>query len=104
MARHAAYRFSMLTVVAVDWAVGTSGGLPQLDPVALGIGDPAESTYTLHVLRLSSYVRSLGAQLSEHRVQITDPEVDHDLLRTGPEVVGLGRERREHRRPGLLTP
>jgi hypothetical protein len=52
-------------------------GLPQLDPIALGIGDPAEST---------------------------DTEVDHDLLVTGPEVVGLGFERREHRRRGFLTP
>ena len=37
-----------------------SGGLPQLDPIALGIGDPAESTDTLHVLRLCSHVRSLA--------------------------------------------
>ena len=29
-----------------------SGGLPQLDPIALGIGDPAEPADTLHVLRL----------------------------------------------------
>ncbi len=45
-----------------------SGGLPQLDPVALGIGDPAEPADTLHVLRLFSHVRSLGAQLREHRI------------------------------------
>jgi hypothetical protein len=33
-----------------------------------------------------------------------NPEVDHGLLGTGPEVVGLGLERREHRHPGFLTP
>ncbi|MEA2245369.1 MAG: hypothetical protein QOD24_4925 [Solirubrobacteraceae bacterium] len=38
-----------------------SGGLPQLDPIALRIGDPAESTDTLHVLRFFGHVRSLGA-------------------------------------------
>ena len=58
----------------------------------------------LHVLRRFSHVRSLGAQLGEHRVQVADPEVEHGLLGAGPEVVGLGLERREHRRPGRLTP
>ena len=38
-----------------------SSRLPQLDPIALRIGDPAESTDTLHLVRLSSHVRSLGA-------------------------------------------
>src|SRR5437588_496401 len=56
-----------------------SGGLPQLDPVVLRIGDPAEPADTLHVLRLFGHVRSLGAQLREHRIQIADPEVEHGL-------------------------
>jgi hypothetical protein len=81
-----------------------SGGLPELDPIALGIGDPAESTDVLYVLRLLSDVRFLGAQLCEHRVQVADPKVDHYLLGTGPEVVGLGLERREHRWAGFLMP
>src|SRR5580698_4402312 len=81
-----------------------SGGLPQLDPIALGIGDPAESTDALHVLRLFSHVRSPGAQLREHRIQIADPEVEHGLLGAGPEVLGPGLESREHRWPGSLTP
>jgi multicomponent Na+:H+ antiporter subunit D len=81
-----------------------SGGLPQLDPVALGIGDPAEPADALQVMRLFSHVRSLGAQLREHRIQVADPEVEHGLLGTGPEVAGLGLERREHRQPGSLTP
>src|SRR6202020_2061483 len=38
------------------------------------------------------------------RIQVADPEVEHDLLGPGPEVVGLGLERREHRRPVFLTP
>ena len=81
-----------------------SGGLPQLDPVALRIGDPAEPADTLHVLRLAGHVRSLGAQLREHRIQVADPEVEHGLLGAGPEVAGPGLERREYRRPGSLTP
>src|SRR6516162_7892840 len=84
--------------------VERSGGLPQLDPIALRIGDPAEPADTLHALRLVGHVRSLGAQLREHRVQVADPEVEHGLLGAGPEVAGIGLERREHRQPGSLTP
>ena len=81
-----------------------SGGLPQLDPIALRIGDPAESADTLHVLRFLGHVRSLGGQLREHRIQVADPEVEHGLLGAGPEVAGPGLERREHRQAGSLTP
>src|SRR4051794_12929156 len=70
----------------------------------LGIGDPAEPADTLHVLRLGRHVRALGAQLGEHRVEVADPEVEHGLLVPGPEVARLGLERREHRRPAVLTP
>src|SRR4051812_10756148 len=51
-----------------------SGGLPELDPVALRIGHPAEPADSLHVLRLLRHVRALGAQLCEHRLQVADPE------------------------------
>src|SRR5205814_1824558 len=53
-----------------------SAGLPQLDPIALRIGDPAESTDPLHILSLLGHVRSLGVQLREHRIQVADPEVE----------------------------
>ena len=36
-----------------------SAGLPQLDPIALRIGDPAEATDALHVLGLLGHARSL---------------------------------------------
>src|SRR5438034_10707159 len=81
-----------------------SARLPQLYPIALRIGDPAESTDTLHVLSLLGHVRSLGAQLREHRIQIADTEVEHGLLGAGAEVLGLGLERREHCHPGFGTP
>src|SRR5690242_18582994 len=81
-----------------------SGGLPELDPVTFGIGHPAEPADTVHLLRVFSHVRSLGTQLRDHGVQVADPEVEHGLLRTGPEVAGLGLERREYRRPGFLAP
>ena len=81
-----------------------SDGLPQLDAIALRIGDPAEATDTVHVLLFFSHVRSFGAQLGEHRIQVADPEVEHGLLGAGPEVVGLGLECRKHRRPGSLRP
>src|SRR3954471_12061755 len=81
-----------------------SSGLPQLDAVALGIGDPAEPADAFHVLRLAVDISTLGPQLGEHRVEVADPEVDHRLLRAGPEVVGVGLERREHREAGVLLP
>jgi hypothetical protein len=72
----------------------------------LGIGDPAESTDTLHVLRLFSQVRSLGAQLREHRIQVADPEVDHRLLSAGPFMAldedGRIAEMSEYIDPGQL--
>jgi hypothetical protein len=81
-----------------------SGGLPQLDPIALRIGDPAEPADALHALRFFGHLRSLGTQLREHRIQVADPEVEHRLLGAGAEVVGFGLERREHRRTGSLMP
>src|ERR1700691_2143669 len=81
-----------------------SGGLPELDSVALGIGDPAEPADALHGLGLADHIRSLGAQLRQHRFQVADPEVKHGLLSAGPEIIGPGIERREHRRPVSLTP
>src|SRR5215471_4166529 len=81
-----------------------SAGLPQLDSVALRIGHPAESANTLHVLSLLGHVRSPGAQLREHRVQVADTEVEHRLLSTGAEILGVGLEGCEHRRPGFRTP
>src|SRR5450432_3622085 len=86
-------------------AQGTpSGGLPELDPVALRIGDPAEPADALHFLRLLRHVGSVGPQLREHRVEVAYPEVEHGLLAAGPEVVGVGLEGREDRRPCLLAP
>jgi len=64
-----------------------SAHLQDLDAVAVGVGDPAESTDTLHVQRLASHVRSLGAQLCEHRFRVADPEVDRARCMT---AISLG--------------
>ena len=53
-----------------------SGGLPQLDPVALRIGDPAEPADTLHVLRFFGHVRALGAQLRAKGADVTGETQD----------------------------
>lgn len=54
------------------------------------IHDPAESTDTLRVLDVLGHVRSLGAQLREHRIQFAHPEVEDGLRGARPEVVGPG--------------
>ena len=69
-----------------------------------GVSEAITQADALHVLRFRGHVRALGAHLREHRIQVADPEVEHGLLGAGPEVVGPGLERREHRRPGFLTP
>ena len=43
-------------------------------------------------------------QLGDHRIEISDTEVDHPLLLVPPEIVGIGREWREDGRAGLLVP
>ena len=45
-----------------------SGGLSQLDPVALGIGDPAEPADTFHVLRVPGHVSAGIAQAEEKSI------------------------------------
>ena len=44
----------------------------------------------------------LARSCGEHRIQVADTEVEHRLLGAGPEVVGLGLERRE--RPSARVP
>ena len=46
--------------------------MPQLDAVALGVGDPAEATDTVHLLRLTGDVGALRPELREHRVEVLD--------------------------------
>ena len=67
-----------------------SGRLAKLDAIAFRIGDPAEAADPFRLLRLLGDVRSVGAQLREHRIQVADPEVEHGLLGAGPEIVGFG--------------
>lgn len=45
-----------------------SDRLPQLYPIALGIGDPPESPDPGHLLDFRIHVRTLGAQLREHGI------------------------------------
>ncbi len=83
---------------------GALGGLPELDAVALGIGDPAEAADAFHLLDVVDDIGALVAELGEHGVEVADPEVEHGLLRSRPEVVGPGFERREDGGARLLLP
>src|SRR5439155_1811839 len=64
--------------------------LPQLEPIALRVGGPAE-TAVWPVVDAFIDVRACPAELRQHRVQILHPVVDHVCAR---EVVGLSCERR----------
>src|SRR6476469_8911411 len=80
---------------AVACPLARLGGLPQLDAVARGVGDPAEAADAVHVLGHVCHVGALVAELGEHGVEVADPEVEHGLLGRGTEVVGPLLERRE---------
>jgi AcrR family transcriptional regulator len=83
---------------------GLRSGLPELDPVALRVDDPAESAHALEVLHLGRDLGPVTAQLGQHGVQVADPEVEHGLLGGRAEVVGVGRERRERGDARLRMP
>ena len=69
-----------------------SGGLPQLDPIALRIGDPAEPADTLHVLRLFSHLRSLGAQLRDLDAMLAQLRAKGaDVAEETQDMDGVGR-------------
>ena len=68
--------------------------LPELDPVALRIGGPAEAA-ELVLLDLLVDLHARGTKLVEHGVEVADREVGHVLLLRGP-VVGVRLERRPH--------
>src|SRR5262245_57028068 len=79
-------------------------GLPELDPVPVGIFHPAEPAEALHRLDVVDDDGAAGPHLGEHRVEVTDAEVDHDPLLAPAEVLGVVRERRPYRRARLLAP
>jgi len=79
-------------------------GLPELDAVALGIGDPAEAADAFHLLDFVDYVGAVLAELQEHGVQVADPEVHHRLLGTSAEIVGPDLERGKYSDACFLVP
>lgn len=65
------------------------GGLPQLESSAGGVADVSESPDTDLLDDIALRVDSSVLQLREHRVEIADAEVDHDLLlRPAAQTVG----------------
>src|SRR2546422_10181121 len=78
----------------------TGGRLPQLDPVALRIGDPSEPTVGV-LVALVVDGHALSGQLPEHAIEVVNPVVDHAGRR---EVARLGRKERPHRAPHALGP
>src|SRR2546427_7179295 len=78
----------------------TGGRLPQLDPVALRIGDPSDPTVRV-LVSLVVDGHALSGQLPEHAIEVVNPVVDHAGRR---EVARLGRKERPHRAPHALGP
>jgi hypothetical protein len=77
-----------------------SGGLVQRDPIALRIGDPAESTDTLHTCVFSdarSFAPNCARIASRSRTRSRA-----GLLGAGPEVLGLGLQSHEAAAVALL--
>src|ERR1700760_3616328 len=77
--------------------------LPELDPIVLGICNPTEATDTVHLLDRLVHVGALGAQLNEHRIEVSHAKVQHRLPVSRSEIVGLGFKRRKHGRTRLLV-
>jgi len=89
LGRHAA---RLRRAPALDQALGGRDRLPELEAVSLRIGGPAEAAEFL--LRDLLVDLDTGvAQLSEHRIEVVDAEVDHHLLLERP-VAGVAREER----------
>jgi hypothetical protein len=79
------------------------GGLPQLDRVAFGIGGAGHAPVRVG-LRVGADLDCGRTELGDHGVQVANPQVQLPRLPWTPEVVGVGRERREYRRTLLLPP
>ncbi len=79
-------------------------GCHKLDAAACGVKDMREASDAglLDDVPVDGHVSV--AQLREHRVEVSNPESDHDLLLGPTEVVAVLSKGRPHRRPRLLLP
>src|SRR5690349_881285 len=78
-------------------------GLPELDWVAFGIGQPCEASVRID---LSVHVDGVAAcaKLGDHLIEIADAEVDHPLEAPIAEVRRILLERLKGRRPSAGPP
>jgi hypothetical protein len=77
-------------------------GLPQLDRIAIRIMRPSE-TPVRAFLRIDANLDRRSGNLSHHRVEITETEIQHPLLRSVAEVINPSPWKwREHDRTALL--
>ena len=77
---------------------------PRARAVAFGVDRPTEAADAVEQLDPLVDLGTGLAQLREHRVEVSNPEVDHDLLLGPAEVVAVLRKGSPHRRPRLLLP
>src|SRR5438552_5205579 len=89
----------------MDGALGGAicGRLPQLNRVAFRIVEASETAIRIR-LRVYRDLDSGGAELRNHRIELTDPEVHHPHPTTVPKVWSVDGERSEEHTSELQSP
>src|SRR5438309_573989 len=67
-------------------------GLPELNRIPLRIVEQGKSSVRI-LLRINLDLDSGCGELCDHRVEMRNAEIDHPLLRLGPEIFGTGGKR-----------
>lgn len=88
------------------WASGLLirfGRFPELDGIALRIVRSRKPAVRKG-LGIDLHTDPGGLKLRDHRIEVTDPEIDHPLLFRPPEIFRAVIERRKNGHPGVLLP